>query len=178
MSTLSRQRALLPSLVAEICGVDSHCGIVLQGSVRNNVERLESDIDLTVVFSVSDTSTLNYNRLITRKNNGEMIRVLDESTQINIDINWYLAAKLKQEFETRGAMHFFIFTYGEILHDPMGLAAECQNAGRRYFEAHPAVAAAWRNQNEALQRHKHDPSYPLEYPRWPDFGKLLARLDP
>ncbi len=177
MSIQSRQRKLLPSLVAEIRAVDSLCGIVLQGSVRNHVERPESDIDLTVVLSENDATEQIYNRLITRKNNGEMIRVLDANSQINIDINWFVASRLKAQFETKGAKHFFIFTYGEILHDPAGLAEDCQKAGRVYFDAHPAVADAWRKQNEALQRHKHDPSYQLEYPRWPDFGKHLARID-
>lgn len=174
----SRQRQLLPALVSEIRAADPQCGIVLQGSVQHGLEREWSDIDLTVVVSPEFLAAPRHNRLITPENAGRMIRVCDEATQLNIDINWYDAAQLRTDFETKDAKHFFIFCYGEILHDPLGLAAACQKAGRRYFDTHPVVAEAWVKQNAELRRRKLDPGYPLEYPRWwPEFAMLLASLD-
>ena len=172
MNHISQQRALLPYLIARITEIDPHCGIMLQGSVSRGTERSDSDLDLTVVFG--DVQKMHFNELIRPDNQFGMSRVVVQS--INIDINWYYATDLKRILQQDGACDFFIFSLGEIVHDPLQLASSCQSAARAFFTEHPLIAAAWEKQNEAVRRSKSDPLYKLEYPRWPAFSKYLLAL--
>jgi hypothetical protein len=173
----SIQRQAVPALVNEICTADPLCGIVLQGSVAKRRERPESDIDFTVVLNDRDVNSIRYNRLINPANHGGMIRVRDEVLGLNIDINWRFASSLAADIEQHGAREWFIFTYGEVLHDPKGLARHCQQAGRKYFDAHPRVFQAWTEHSEIYYQHKLDPGMPIKYPRWGDFAAYLKTIE-
>lgn len=147
-------------------------GIVLQSSVARGTERPDSDVDLTVVTS-RDVGA-DGNELINGTNRGGMIRA--RRSGIDVDVNRETHAALRDRFLRRGAADWYIFSHGEVLRDPAGLAQDCRALGWAWFARHPRVAAAWEEQNREVARRKADPAHPLRFPTWPDFSRHLATL--
>jgi hypothetical protein len=154
---------------------DPDGGVVLQGSVQAGLETPESDIDLTVV--IGDDDEPRFNEFINGENSMAMIRVVEPRFDVNVDIHWRPHASFHHQLTEHGAEDWFIFSFGEILHDPLGLATSCQEMGRAFFDKNVNFATAWREQIEEVRRHKADSTHVLEYPRWPDFSRRLAGLD-
>jgi len=169
----SKQRGCLAAIVDKIAEVDRDAGIVLQGSVAFGTERPGSDVDLTIV---TNGDPLSENDLINRTNRGSMIRARLPNIEVDIDINWESFARLEARFLSSGAMQWYIFSHGEVLHDPLGLARRCQSIGREYFERNPRLATAWKIQNAEVAKKKRSPDHVLQYSTWSDFARYLETL--
>ncbi|MHC5036245.1 MAG: GNAT family N-acetyltransferase [Planctomycetota bacterium] len=172
MGKKSRHREALPSLVEAIREATPNGGIMLQGSVRDGTEREDSDIDITIV--VPDDGVIAHNKFVNPENQGQMIRAFHRG--IPIDINWFTHAQMTGIFRERGAHGFFLFSNGEILSDPLGLAEACQALAGKYFDEHPDIKEAWVRQHEAVRKSKTDPTVKLKHPKWQDFMASLRPL--
>ena len=78
-------------------------------------------------------------------------------------------------FDAHGAMDWYMYTQGEGVHDPGGLASTCKASAWGFFAEHPKLLQAWREQTDTLRRHRLDPSVPLQFPRQPDFVEHLRQ---
>ena len=171
---MSKQQAAL-DYVVELCRqADPDCGIRLQGSVARGQEQPDSDIDLTVVLS--QEGPRRFNRIIREDNHFGMRLIPVEECGVQLDINWLRVDELLGIVRDRGAFDWWMFHQGRTIHDPAGLAKRCQDAMAEWFERHPAVAEAWRRQEQEVQRHKQDASHPLAYANQPAFCAYLRSL--
>ncbi|MBN2311212.1 MAG: hypothetical protein JXR94_19700, partial [Candidatus Hydrogenedentes bacterium] len=96
----------------------------------------------------------------------------------------YWPSPLLAEEMRREPYLFYMLTYGHVLADPGGLAAEHQAAGRRYFDEHPRVTALWESQIEEVRHvrlagcyeggtfHKSPDTYP-NHLWWAQFAEYL-----
>jgi hypothetical protein len=114
----ANQRAALPRVIARCVEAHPACGIRLQGSVARGDERVDSDIDMTVV--VPGDALLRDNELLSTGNHWSMRLVQDETTGVTLNINWVCADELLELVKHRGAAAWYMFLKGSTLRDPAG----------------------------------------------------------
>jgi predicted nucleotidyltransferase len=171
---VSKQRAALEHLIERCRQADPNCGVLLQGSVARGDERPESDIDLTVVLSISEP--LAYNEVIARENRYGMIRIHLDEWDVDVDVNWLTADELLEIVRTRGATDWWMFYRGAAVHDPAGHAGRCHEAISNWFDRNPNVADAWSLQQAEVEKRKLDPGHPIRFETQPAFCAHLREI--
>lgn len=145
---MSRQRALIPTVMARFVAIDPGCSIVLVGSVQRGYERPESDIDLLVI--VHDGVQFDPVKWEVRwENRGA--KSLDGVVEGIHACVFFASVSGLERWITETPHHMYPFSQGEVLRDPEGLVARLQPIAREYFRLHPAIAEEWEAQ---LQAHK------------------------
>jgi predicted nucleotidyltransferase len=135
---MGRHQEILPQLV-EICtAIDPECGVVLIGSVARGVERANSDIDLNILFP-GDECVVGVHRYIAADNRWQL-QVKDQIEGIRIDVAWETEQALLERVSGDGAACCWPFSQGQVLYDPLGVAARPLNIAQAWFAAHRAVA--------------------------------------
>ena len=168
---MSKQRQALPHLIARCADAHPGCGIRLQGSVARGHERVDSDIDITIV--VPGSGLVRANELLSEDKHWRMRLVHDETTAMKLDINWVGVDELLALVEKRGAAAWYMFLTGSTLRDPAGVVGLCHAAIARWFQARPAVLEAWNRQQAAVEARKANRTSTLEFPTQPAFLNYL-----
>jgi len=171
---MTKHREILPRLVDVIATADPDCGIMLQGSVAAGCERPTSDFDFYVI--VRNADTVAFNRFITPQNQGGMKLVDSRFEGIAVNIGWSGVEGVLRSVEQEGAGGSWMFYCGEIVHDPKGLAKRCWDAMDHWFQKHPRILHAWREQQEEVRRAKAEPAYALRFPTFADFYRHMQEM--
>lgn len=171
---MSAPREALEQLLSRCVDAHPECGVRLQGSLARNTERVDSDIDLTVVVPAG--GLMRENELLAAANHWVMQLVEHQATGTRVDINWVTAPELLDLIARRGASAWYMFFRGTTLRDPLGLVASCESAIAGWFEAQPAVLQAWDEQQAKVEAFKRARTGPLEFPTQPAFLQHLATL--
>ncbi len=171
---MTTQTAALPYVIQLCRDADPSCGIRLQGSVARRQEQPDSDIDLTIVMS--HDAPLRFNQIIREDNHYGMRLIRLDPCGLDLDINWLRVEELLRCVRNGGAMDWWMFHTGRTLHDPAGLAQQCEAAIAEWYDRNPAIVAAWARQQEEVQKNKQDPNYPLKYANQPQFSAYLRTL--
>ena len=157
---MSLQQEIVARMTAELPDRYPDCGILLMGSVQRGEERPDSDIDLFVVFEGDGTLGL------THETSPEGVK---------IDLALFPKATFLRQLEDEWFLYWG-FSRATIVHDPTGIAAQCQKMVRERFSENPQIDAAWKQQQTEVLKHKADRSYTLEFPEWADFASHVRQF--
>ena len=169
---MSKQRAILPGIVAELSANAPSCGVLLMGSVRDGDERPESDVDLYVIVAPAKSLSLPDGHVIHEEKGMKLIERFVEGVKVHFV--WWRADAFRRNLDA-SPHSAYPFAQAEILHDPAGIANHCQAVSLAYFDQHPELQRAWEEQLDKLRQHKHDPTVPLGFPEWGDFAEHLEQ---
>jgi hypothetical protein len=145
---MTKQRQILPAVVARFAALDPACAVVLVGSVQHGYERPGSDIDLLAI--VHDGIQVNPSEWQVRWENRGVKSLTGNEEGVELCV-FFAPIGGFERWLGETPYHMYPFSRGEILHDPEGLAKRYQAAARKYFAAHPTIAEEWEAQ---LQAHK------------------------
>ena len=145
---MSRQRELLPAVVARLATMDPACSILVIGSIRYHYERPESDID--VIAIVHDGIQVDATEWQVSWENRGIKSLVGNVAGVHVGV-FFASISGLERWLRETPYHMYPFSRGEILRDPEGLAERYQAVAKGYFEAHPRIAEEWETQ---LQSHK------------------------
>jgi len=163
---MSKQRDVVSEvirLVAE-CGVD--VGLILGGSVSEGLERADSDVDLFAIADADVQPSLAGFSLVSEKNGSRLLE--RQEGVFPVHVACWTTASLDEVLRCRQYMLYPLLC-GRVVLDAAGIAARYRARIREYFDAHPAIERAWREQLDNLRRSRDGLSEHLAFPQWSDF---------
>jgi hypothetical protein len=132
---------ILPYLV-EICvSIHDECGVVLIGSVARGTERMNSDIDLNIIFP-RDECPLHRSPYVDDDNCWQL-KLKDHVQEIRIDVAWETQTALLERLYGEDVVNCWPFSNGQVLHDPYEIAAPCLTIAQNWFASHADVASRY-----------------------------------
>ena len=169
---MSKQRELLPGIIASIAEWSPECGVLLMGSLQGGWETPDSDIDLYVLTEdVHDKGPISW-RLVHEERGMKLLEKVVSG--ITVHFVWW-PIKAVEESLTREPYVHYPFSQAEVLHDPLGVARHYRDMSARYFREHPEITSAWKTQLERFRKSKFDPEVVLEFGEWGEFVRYLER---
>lgn len=138
---MSKQRDILPQVVASILERSPEAAIFLMGSVSFGYERPESDLDLGVV--VPDVTSVEFpDGKVTWQS--ERDKVVDAAVEgVRLDMVFITPAFLEREL-VRKPWRGYYFAQLEVLHDPQGIMQSYQSRIAPWFDGHSDIVEIWK----------------------------------
>jgi len=165
---MSKQKEILPKVIELISGSDYHCGIILGGSVSNDREHQDSDIDLQIIVQtgtrIDDYVCIKDGYIIQKELDGVLL-----------DLCYWPVSVLEEGIESSNACKFYLLTQGKIIYDPKGIAAHWRARISDYFDKHQEIKASWERKATEYLDYKKDPNGIPEPLKWNFFANELAR---
>jgi predicted nucleotidyltransferase len=158
---MSKHREILPEVITLLGKEWPECRIVLLGSVQRGEERPDSDLDLIIIRRAGGDRKTDHSRI---------------HSEISLCLTFYGAKWLEQSI-CKQPYWYYPFAYSEIQRDPDGLANRLQEITKRFFDSHPQVLDAWKNQTRQYLRTRTKPNFKMDYPNWKRFFQHLETLD-
>lgn len=159
---MSRQRDELARIVPELCRMYPGCGVLVFGSVGRGDERLDSDLDVMVVYQGDGDLKWDPGARIAEAN-------------LKVDLAIFPEAALRKLSQTRWFV-LWEFSQAEIVHDPTGVAERCQAVVRQRMGEHPEVARVWGELMVAVRRSKKETGVSMPYGGRPGVEEYLEKL--
>ena len=97
-----------------------------------------------------------------------------EQCDVNLDIGWIREVELRELIEAKGAIEWFMFLVGRSIHDPAGAADRSQRLIRDWYDRHPDLLEAWKQQQVDVEKHKRDRGHKLLHDTQPKFCAHLG----
>lgn len=177
---MSKHRAILPRIVADLAQRLPRCAILLTGSVADGQEVETSDIDLLVCVPYLAATDPAGGRVAFQNDQAKVIDAHQAAYDgIAVTLNCLTFATLRQAADRPWI--WYLLAHAPILHDPHGTVAAARQPLLRWFHDHPDIAALWsrqvadyRQSKRAAQRGENQPA--IRFPMWQDFVRHVESV--
>jgi hypothetical protein len=172
---MSRQRDIVAEVIQLVAGCGTPVGLILGGSVAQETERPDSDVDFFAIADATGQPALPGFTVISEKNGCKVFERREERFPVHVAC--WTTASLDQILQDKPYMTYPLLC-GRVVFDPAGIAGRYRSRIRQYFEEHPSLQRAWTQQLEELQRCKAGHVEELAFPQWSDFIRQIEEAFP